>query len=222
MRSSKSQPSLVGAPGCAPGRISPQLFESCAASNYAMPPNNVGLFPTVSTFFILPCRLAMLRARAVLEIFSAHSTKKCVLCDTDEQYRSVEQLLGQLATHYLTHSICSRGAASETRTRMHYARDFKQKLLFLDYLITFNVTWSGSGRSSLLLRRLTSQVVSTPSLDLSKAWIALRALNTLAEFNHLFDIHFCIKGTRLYQLSLVSANSTMAAYCSLCFYYTEG
>ena len=64
------------------------------------------------------------------------------------------------------------------------ARDFKQKLLFLDYLITFNITCSGSGRSCLLLRRLTSQVVSTPSANLFVAWLALHVPHASAEFNH--------------------------------------
>lgn len=99
------------------------------------------------------------------------------------------------------------GAVDETRTRTRgsLSRDFKQKTLFLDYLITFNFIWSGSGRSCLLLRRFTSQVVSTRSLNLSKASLALRVPFTSAEFNHLFDMHFYIKGTHLYQFSLVSA-----------------
>lgn len=29
---------VVGVPGCAPGRISPQVFETCAAACYAIPP----------------------------------------------------------------------------------------------------------------------------------------------------------------------------------------
>ena len=75
------------------------------------------------------------------------------------------------------------------------SRDFKQIKINLDYLITYNFTCLGIGRSCLLLRRLTSQVVSTPSKDLSLAWLALNFLIVSAEFNRLFDIHFCIKGT---------------------------
>ena len=75
------------------------------------------------------------------------------------------------------------------------SRDFKQIKINLDYLITYNLTCLGIGRSCLLLRRLTSQVVSTPSKDLSLAWLALNFLVVSAEFNRLFDIHFCIKGT---------------------------
>ena len=74
-------------------------------------------------------------------------------------------------------------------------RGILSKLKNLDYLITYNFTWLGIGRSCLLLRRLTSQVVSTPSKDLSLAWLALNFLIVSAEFNRLFDIHFCIKGT---------------------------
>ena len=46
----------------------------------------------------------------------------------------------------------------------------------------------------------------------SKAQLALCAHNTSTEFNHLFDIHFCIKGTHLYQLSQAYANSATCAY----------
>ena len=40
------------------------------------------------------------------------------------------------------------------------------------------------------------------------------SLNTSAEFNHLFDTHFYVKGTHLYQFSLVSTYSTTGAYNS--------
>ena len=88
------------------------------------------------------------------------------------------------------------GATGGIWTRMIFlSRDFKQIKINLDYLITYNFTCLGIGRSCLLLRRLTSQVVSTPSKDLSLAWLALNFLIVSAEFNRLFDIHFCIKGT---------------------------
>ena len=93
-------------------------------------------------------------------------------------------------------TITLYGSAGRLRTDMIFlSRDFKQIKINLDYLIAYNFTCLGIGRSCLLLRRLTSQVVSTPSKDLSLAWLALNFLIVSAEFNRLFDIHFCIKGT---------------------------
>ena len=90
------------------------------------------------------------------------------------------------------------------------SRDFKQIKINLDYLITYNFTCLGIGRSCLLLRRLTSQVVSTPSKDLSLAWLALNFLIVSAEFNRLFDIHFCIKGTHFTAFPCVCHFTTVA------------
>ena len=81
-------------------------------------------------------------------------------------------------------------------------RGILSKKLFLWTISLPSTKWSGSGRSCLLLRRLTSQVVSTPSLGLPNAWLALRVPHTSAEFNHLFDTHFCVKGTPLYDSPL--------------------
>ena len=78
------------------------------------------------------------------------------------------------------------------------ARDFKQKLLFLDYLITFNITCSGSGRSCLLLRRLTSQVVSTLFLDLSKTQLALHVPQHFSRIQPLIRYTFLYKGDSSY------------------------
>ena len=101
-----------------------------------------------------------------------------------------------------------------------------KKLTFLDYLFTFNFTWLGSGRSCLLLRRLTSQVVSTPSKDLSLAWLALNFLIVSAEFNRLFDIHFCIKGTHFTAFPCVylfhhSAISNLLLYYTILFQFCQ-
>ena len=77
------------------------------------------------------------------------------------------------------------------------AWDFKQKLMFLDYLITFNITWSGSGRSSWLLSGLTTPVVSTRSLELSKASLALHVPQHFNRIQPLVRYVFLHKGDSL-------------------------
>ena len=117
-------------------------------------------------------------------------------------------------------TITLHGSAGRLRTDMIFlSRDFKQIKINLDYLITYNFTCLGIGRSCLLLRRLTSQVVSTPSKDLSLAWLALNFLIVSAEFNRLFDIHFCIKGTHSTAFPCVFLFHH-SAISNLLFYYT--
>ena len=81
------------------------------------------------------------------------------------------------------------------------SRDFKQIKINLDYLITYNITCLGIGRSCLLLRRFTSQVVSTPSKDLSLAWLALNP-RSLSRIQPIIRYTFLYKGDSLYGFPL--------------------
>jgi len=60
----------------------------------------------------------------------------------------------------------------------------------------------GLGRSCLLLRKLISQVVSTPSKDLSLAWLALTVPYLLSRIQPIIRYRFLYKGDSLYSFPL--------------------